>query len=89
MPPPTENVFLLVFPTVFLGCYGFYYIVAALMLDYVVNLGRASYEIKPLDTRKRRVTTFITGVVFVVVSILLGELSTAGHLLKALLSFVR
>jgi hypothetical protein len=78
-----SSLFLL--PVLWFSCTGFYYIVAAITLEQVVTFGNyGSFEIKQLENRKDRLSTFFSGMISIVISIILGELNTGGKLLKVL-----
>ena len=65
-------MFLNVFPCVFLSIYGIYQILAACVFDSVVELGRATIKITPLDTRKARISTFAFGIFCLICAVFLA-----------------
>ena len=71
-------MFLEIFPSIFLGTNGLYYVVAACVpFDSVFMLGRAGVKIESLDTGKARASTFFAGLFYIVIAIVIGVLFNA------------
>ena len=72
---------LLLFPAVFMGIYGVYKTLAACVpFEFVVCLKRSGYSIEPLDSRKTKVSTFFSGILFLVGSLFFALLFMASPL---------
>ncbi|WP_162083372.1 hypothetical protein [Sulfuriferula nivalis] len=66
---------LLFFPIFFLISYGLYLtVVACIPFDFVTIFSRSSFETKPLNSVKARVSTFLSGIFAIVCAVFLGLL---------------